>query len=434
MADQLTDNPPAPTDADAVRSEARAWFDEHWDPELSLGAWWQRLATSGWGFPTWPTDLYGRGLLPNLAPEVLAARREVGVLGPPAGIAQNLAGPTIIAHGTDEQRRRFLPGIVTGEVWCQLFSEPTAGSDLASLQTKSVRDGDEWVVNGQKVWTSGAHIARYGILVARTNTAVPKHRGLTYFVIDMDQPGIEVRPIREMTGRSIFNEVFFTDARVPHDNLIGEPGGGWGVALTTLANERTMLGAGSFGSGGGGVSIRQPDLDRRVGDLVVSSGDASRESASSGSADLLLGLLRQYGGADDPVLRQEVARVWSLLEIARFTDLRVRAAVERGGRPGPEVSVGKLAASRLLRELRETMFRITGMYATLWGDDAPLQGRMHEVGFSSYLISIGGGTDRIQRNIIGERVLDLPAEPRADKDLPFSKLRLAEQVSLTRER
>ncbi len=430
MADPLTANPPAPTDADAVQREALAWFEANWDPDLTLGAWWQRLAESGWGFPTWPTDMYGRAVLPNLAPQVTAARRKVGALGPPAGIAQNLAGPTIIAHGTDEQRRRFLPRIVGGEVWCQLFSEPTSGSDLASLQTKAVRDGDEWTVNGQKVWTSGAHIANFGILVARTDTSVPKHRGLTYFVIDMHQPGIEVRPIREMTGRAIFNEVFFTDARVPDANRIGEVGGGWGVALTTLANERTMLGAGSFGSSGGGVSIRQPDLERRVGDLVSSEGEGSAGSGTT--ADLLLGLLRTYGGADDPVLRQEVAKVWSLLEIARYTDLRVRAAVERGGRPGPEVSVGKLAASHLLRELRETMFRIAGPYATLWEADAPLGGRMHEVGFSSYLISIGGGTDQIQRNIIGERVLGLPAEPRADKDVPFSELRLATAVSLTK--
>ena len=429
----LTGNAPAPTDPDDVRAEAGAWFEENWDPELTVGEWWQRLAGGGWGFPTWPVEWYGRSLGAHLAPQVTAARRSVGAMGPPAGIAANLAAPTIIAHGTDEQRRRFLPRIIGGEVWCQLFSEPSAGSDLASLQTRAVRDGSEWIVNGQKVWTSGAHIARYGILVARTDTSVAKHRGLTYFVIDMQQPGIEVRPIREMTGRAIFNEVFFTDARVPHDQVIGDVDGGWGVALTTLANERTMLGAGSFGTSGGGVSIRQPDLERRAGDLV--EGASSRpETAKSDAASLLLGLLAQYGSAEDPVTRQEVVRVWSLLEIARYTDLRVRAAVERGGRPGPEVSVGKLAASQLLQTLRETMFRVCGPYATLWGDDAPLAGRMHEVGFSSYLISIGGGTDQIQRNIIGERVLGLPAEPRADKGLPFSELRLATNTTLSRPR
>jgi alkylation response protein AidB-like acyl-CoA dehydrogenase len=412
----------AGTDAATVGREARAWFEENWEPDLTVGEWWQRLAEAGWGFPTWPAEWFGRGIAPHLARAVTTSRRAVGALGPPAGIAQGLAGPTIIAHGSDEQRRRFLPGIVGGEVWCQLFSEPGAGSDLAGLQTRAVRDGDEWIVNGQKVWTSGAHIASRGILIARTDPDVPKHRGLTYFVIEMRQPGIEVRPIREMTGRAIFNEVFFTDARVPAENVIGEIGGGWGVALTTLANERTMLGAGSFGSAGAGLLMRPTSLGDRAGDLAGATEAAARAAATSGADELLRGLVEEYGRADDPIFRQEVASIYTLLEIARYTDLRVRAAVDRGGRPGPEVSVGKLAASRLLREMRDTMFRICGPYATLWGDDAPRGGRVHEVGFSSYLISIGGGTDQVQRNIIGERVLGLPGEPRTDKDIPFSKL------------
>ncbi len=407
-------------DRQAVAVQARAWFEENWDPDLTLGQWWDRVASSGWAFPTWPAEWYGRGLAPDLAAGVNAARRQVGALAPPGGIAQNLAGPTIIAHGTDEQKRRWLPGIVAGQIWCQLFSEPGAGSDLASLQTRAVRDGDEWVVNGQKVWTSGAHVAKYGILVARTDPNVPKHQGLTYFVIDMDQPGIEVRPIKEMTGRAIFNEVFFTDARVPAGNLVGEVGGGWGVALTTLANERTMLGAGSFASAGSSMSIGRHDLGARVGDLVHADGRA--DQSRSGAGDLVFQVLETYGGAGDPLVRQEVATIYTLLEIARFTDLRVRAAVEAGGRPGPEVSVGKLAASHLLRTMRDTLLRLCGMAATLWGDDAPLGGKVHEVGFSSYLISIGGGTDQIQRNIIGERVLGLPREPRADKDVPFREL------------
>jgi alkylation response protein AidB-like acyl-CoA dehydrogenase len=412
---------PEPED---VSAEALAWFTANWDPDLTLGAWWQRLAESGWGFPTWPAEWYGLGLAPHLGRAVNEARRRAGVLGPPAGIAPNLAGPTLLAHGTEEQKKRFLPRIVGGEVWCQLFSEPGSGSDLASLQTRAVRDGDEWVVNGQKVWTSGAHIARFGILVARTDPDVPKHRGLSYFVIDMDQPGIEVRPIREMTGRAIFNEVFFTDARVPQENLVSEEGNGWGVALTTLANERTMLGAGSFGSSGSTMAIRATDPDARVGDLVRLDDTGKR---SAGAGQLLRTLLDQRGLGSDPIARQEFAQVYTLLEIARYTDLRVKAAIEAGGRPGPEVSVGKLAASHLLRTMRDTMFRFAGMHATLWGDDAPLGGAVHEVGFSSYLISIGGGTDQIQRNIIGERVLGLPAEPRVDKDVPFSELKVGTQ-------
>ena len=412
---------------DAVYAEARAWFDEHWDPDLPLRGWWQRLAESGWGFPTWPEGTYGQGLSADAARAVADARRDARIAPPPAGIAQNLAGPTIVAHGTREQQARFLPGIVTGEIWCQLFSEPGAGSDLAGIQTRAERDGDEWVVNGQKVWTSGAHIARYGILVARTDPTVPKHAGLSYFVIAMDQPGVEVRPIREMTGRSIFNEVFLTDARVPAENQIGGLGEGWSVALTTLANERTMLGAGSFGSSGASAAIRQVNLDAPAGDLVRDERPAER-SSRSGAAELMFAVLERYGGADDPIARQEVAVIYSLIEIARYTDLRAKAAIERGGRPGPEVSVGKLAASHLLCTMRDTLFRLCGPAATLWAGDAPFGGRVHEVGLSSYLISIGGGTDQIQRNIIGERVLGLPREPRADKDVPFSDLIVGTQT------
>ncbi len=420
---------PARLDADQVRAEALAWFRANWDPDMTVSAWWAALADSGWGFPTWPSEWYGRDLPGNLAKVVTEARREVGALGPPAGIAQNLAGPTIIAHGTHEQKADHLPRIVAGEVWCQLFSEPGAGSDLAGLHTAAVRDGDEWIVNGQKVWTSGAHIANYGILVARTNPEVPKHRGLTYFVIDMRQPGIEVRPIREMTGRAIFNEVFFTDARVPHANLIGEEGGGWGVALTTLANERTMLGAGSFGSSSSGLGIQRPDPDATAGSLAARTGEgpggpdgSTRGGGGGGGGDVLLELARARGLTADPITRQEIAQAYTLLEIARFTDLRVKAKVEAGGRPGPEVSVGKLAASHLLRTLRESMLRAMGPAGTLWDDDAPMGGRAHQLGLSSFLISIGGGTDQIQRNIIGERVLGLPAEPRADKDVPYSQI------------
>ena len=409
-----------------VYDDARRWFAANWDPDVALREWWQRLAESGWGFPTWPSGLYGRGLSGDAARMVADARRDAGVAPPPAGIAQNLAGPTIVAHGTTEQQARFLPGIVTGEIWCQLFSEPGAGSDLAGLQTRAERDGDEWVVNGQKVWTSGAHIARYGILIARTDPSVPKHAGLTYFVIEMDQPGIEVRPIREMTGRAIFNEVFLSDARVPVENQIGGLGEGWAVALTTLANERTMLGAGSFGSSGSSAAIRAIDLDAPAGQLVR---DEHRPQGRSrgGAAELTAAVLERFGGSDDPVARQEVARIHSLIEIARYTDLRAKAAIERGGRPGPEVSVGKLAASHLLQTMRDTLFRLCGPHATLWGDDAPFGGRVHEVGLSSYLISIGGGTDQIQRNIIGERVLGLPREPRADKDVPFRDLTVGTQ-------
>ena len=335
----------------AVADEARAWFEANWDPEMSLGDWWAVLAESGWGFPTWPTHRYGRGARPASGP--------VGECRSPQQSGRWDHRP--VSGRTLQVRRCWLTAARTSRIAsCPASSTVRSGASCSAnrargpisrrLQTRAVRDGDQWVINGQKVWTSGAHIARYGILVARTNPELPKHQGLTYFVIDMDQPGIEIRPIREMTGRSIFNEVFLTDAVVPEENRLDEVGSGWGVALTTLANERTMLGAGSFGSSGGSMSITKPDLSGRVGDLVRESG--SGEGVPSGGVGALLrGLVEQYDRSGDPLFRQEYATIYSLLEIARFTDLRVKAAVERGGRPGPEVSVGKLAASHLLRTL-----------------------------------------------------------------------------------
>ncbi len=235
--------------ADTV-AEARRWLEENWSAELALGEWWDRLARSGWAFPAWPEAWFGRGLKSGVARSVVAERQRMGVFGPPSGISTFLAAPTILAYGTDEQKQRYLPGIATGrDVWCQLFSEPEAGSDMASLQTRAVADGDEWIINGQKVWSSGAQFARYGILIARTDPDLAKHKGITYFLIDMDQPGVEVRPLREMTGEAAFNEVFFTDARVQDENRLGARGEGWRVAMTTLSNERDPSNPGLGGRG-----------------------------------------------------------------------------------------------------------------------------------------------------------------------------------------
>jgi len=430
MPDTVHDSP----EAAAVRNEARAWFEEHWDPDLTLGEWWERLAESGWGFPTWSPDWYGRGLSSRLAAVVGEERKRAGAFGPPSGIGVMMAGPTIVAHGTDEQRKRFLPNMVSGkEVWCQLFSEPGSGSDLASLQTRAVRDGDEWVVNGQKVWTSGAQFSKWGILIARTNPEVPKHKGITYFVIDMDQPGIEVRPLKEMTGGATFNEVFFTDARVPDANVLGEVGEGWGVAVTTLAHERNSLGAGGMGGMGGGEIIGRPDLTRRVGDLVnASSGGgemAGMAAAFGGGGGAMIKMLPQlFAKGGDPVVRQDIARIYTLLEIARFTGLRAQAAAARGERPGPEVSTGKLMASTIVRTLRDVGLRIEGPHGMLHGDDAPLGGMLQFLALFSPAVSIAGGTDEVQRNIIGERVLGLPSEARPDKELPFRELKVGTQT------
>jgi len=419
----------APTTPTTVQEEAEAWFREHWDPDAPLGHWWERLADSGWGFPTWPERWFGRALSSEQAKQVDAARAAVGVMGPPSGIGVMMAGPTIVDHGTEEQRRRFLPNMVTGkEVWCQLFSEPGAGSDLAGLQTRAERDGDEWVVNGQKVWTSGAQYSKWGILIARTDFAVPKHEGVTYFVIDMDQPGIEVRPLKEMTGGATFNEVFLTDARVPHQNVIGEVNRGWAVAVTTLAHERNSLGASGMAGAAGGAIIGRNDLDRPAGQRSRGGNEmAGMAAAFGGGGSMIKDLPELVGRRDDPVLVDKVMAIYSLMEIARYTSLRVQAAKAAGRGPGPEVSTGKLLASELVRQLRDVGLEALGPYGQLMGDDTPLGGMLQQLALFSPAISIAGGTDQIQRNIIGERVLGLPREPRVDKDVPFSELTVGTQ-------
>src|SRR3954470_9840972 len=235
-----------------VTTEVTAWLEENWNPDLTVGEWWELLGYSGWAVPSWPEESFGKGLSREEAARVGQAISDFGALGPPGGLGLLLAGPTIYTHGTDEQKQRYLPDIVTGKkAWCQLFSEPGAGSDLAGLQTRAVKDGEEWVVNGQKVWTSGGQVADVGMLLARTDPDVPKHQGITYFAIDMHQPGVEVRPLREMTGRALFNEVFMTEARVPADAMIGGLNNGWAVANSTLGHERSGLGAGGGSMGGG---------------------------------------------------------------------------------------------------------------------------------------------------------------------------------------
>ena len=233
----------APTAA-GVRAEAREWLEAHWDPDRPLLEWRGGLADSGWASPQWPFDWYGRGLSSELVREATDQRQSFGAVGPPIGSAMSLAAPTLLAHGSDELKRRLLRRILTGEDrWCQLFSEPGNGSDLAGLTTRAERDGDEWMVSGQKVWTTGAKTAAFGMLLARTDWDAPKHRGITYFVLPMDQPGVEVRPLRQMNGHASFNEVFFTEARVPAGNLVGEVNDGWSGALTTLAHERGLGGS-----------------------------------------------------------------------------------------------------------------------------------------------------------------------------------------------
>jgi alkylation response protein AidB-like acyl-CoA dehydrogenase len=430
----------APTMLD-VTAEVTAWLEENWDPDLTVADWWQRLGESGWAAPTWPRQWYGRGLSREEGVRVQKAIVRFGALGAPGGLGLLLAGPTIATHGTDEQKERYLRDIVTGrQAWCQLFSEPAAGSDLAGLQTRAVKDGDEWVVNGQKVWTSGGQVADLGMLLARTDADVPKHQGISYFAMEMHQPGVEVRPLREMTGRALFNEVFMTDARVADDALIGGLNNGWAVANTTLAFERAGLGA---GGGSESASLATPgtvagDLARRAGDFV--DGKAKRGSGGGGtslvgSAELVLTeLARGNGKLADATVRQDLMRLHTYNEIGRYLSLRQKALKQAGGDLPGVGNIAKLSMSRILRLTRDLGMGILGPLGTLHGYTAedrkaleaatktPLAAVVTEATLFSPGPSIYGGTDEVQKNIIGERVLGLPKEPNNDRTMPFRDL------------
>ena len=413
----MTPEPMHAPGAGEVRRDVRAWLERHWNPELSLVAWRNLLVDSGWACPTWPREWYGRGLAVALASTVSEEFERVGAVGPPQGVGMTLAAATILEHGTDEQRRRFLRPILTGEdTWCQLFSEPGSGSDLAGLTTRADRDGDDWVVNGQKVWSTSAHHARWGMLLARTSWDVPKHRGITFFAIEMDQPGVTVRPLRQMNGHASFNEVFFSDARVAGRDAIGGGGNGWTVALTTLAHERRMadtlraLGRSPKGPG------RARDEHRAE---VASLLEPYRwYPQRAGRADLLLERVRETGSGNDPLVRQAVVKVLTMARAAEWMARRAKAA-RALGRPGPEGSLVKLAASNVARGAAQAHAMISGAEAMLAGSDGPREGLIAEVLLSVPAVSIAGGTDEIQRNIIAERVLGLPREPQPDVDRPF---------------
>ena len=384
------------------------------------------MGSSGWATPHWPTSAFGRGLSPVDAVTVRTLLREVGALGPPGGLGLLLAGPTIYTHGTEEQQRRFLPDIVAGRVaWCQLFSEPAAGSDLAGMQTRAVRDGDVWSVSGQKVWTSDALRADMAMLVARTDPDRPKRRGLTYFLLEMDQPGVEVRPLREMTGRSLFNEVFLTDVQVPHENVLGGVDDGWTVANTTLMFERSGLGAGSAGAGASDAvpGSHSEDLDRRAGDCIR---PAANQSISSLGIDVLIELARRSGKLADPGVRQRLAPLHMEHDISRCLAQRNRDLAPRGGVPGMG-NIAKLRTSEIARQTRELGIQILGPRAMLHDYESPAADGDLEAAVTSFClfspaISIYGGTDEIQRNILAERVLDLPRDEIDDRSIPFRDL------------
>ncbi|MBT5206580.1 MAG: acyl-CoA dehydrogenase [Acidimicrobiaceae bacterium] len=404
-----------------VRAELEAWLGENWDPELTVVEWWERLYDARWSSPAMPVEAGGRGYGRDLASEVSTVLAEANVVGPPTGLGLMLAAPTIAVHGTPEQVDRYIPEILDGTVsWCQLFSEPGAGSDLAGLQAKAVRDGDEWVITGQKVWTSGGHMAQKGMLIARTDPDAPKHQGITYFVIDMDQPGVEVRPLREMTGQALFNEVFLDEARVPHDAVIGGLGAGWAVANTTLAVERASLG------GGGRHPVSVPPgptagrLGKRVGDFAERANRGPDGEGGRGmGTDAMIDLARVAGNADDLIVRQEIVKLHILGEVNRLNMLRAKSG---GSRTGAEGNLAKLSMSEMVRQSREVGNLIIGADGMLASSESATGGVVQEVTVFSPAPAIYGGTDQVQRNIIGERVLGLPKEPGSPKGTPFREL------------
>ncbi len=409
---------------ESVKADAQRWFAEYWDPDLPLGQWWQLLADSGWAFPSWPEGFGGRGLSSAATKAAVQARREAGAFGPPNGVATFLAAPTIMHYGTEEQKRKYIPKIVNGqEIWCQLFSEPGAGSDMAGLATKAIRDGDEWVVNGQKVWNSGAQWAQYGILIARTDPQQPKHRGITYFLIDMEQDGVDVRPLKEMTGDAAFNEVFLNNARVAESDRLGDLGDGWRVAMTTLSHERDPDNAGM----GDTAAFGEIDLAESVSEYsatLSSKNDGFSLALSGGVTRVLEGVTSQFEASEDPKVRQKLACILEMRRTSRWSGMRAAAKIKSGGQPGPEVSTLKLLGSEMGRQIRDVGLESMGAHGMLYGQDAPADGLFHAYSMFTPAQSIAGGSDEVQRNIIGERVLGLPREPgeKEQRELPWSEL------------
>jgi len=398
-----------------VREEVVSWLRENlpaaWleavdagDPALLREArklvdyrdWCARLGEAGWATPTWPAEFGFPGLSAEQARVVneelgrYRVHRSFNIIG------IGMGGPTVIHWGTDEQKRRFLmPMAKHEEIWCQLFSEPGAGSDVAGLSTRAVRDGDEWVVTGQKVWTTLAHLAKWGMLVARTDPDQPKHKGLTYFIIDMHAPGVEVRPLKQMTGDAEFNEVFFSEVRVPDAHRIGPVGEGWAVATTTLMNERVAL------SGAGSTS------DANVG---------------GGAVDALVSEARRRGAWDDPVVRDRLIQAVIDGRLIKMTNLRASAARKARKPPGPEGSITKLFQAEYNQRLQNLAVDLLGTGGLAWargdeGTQATVTGFLR-----SRANTIEGGTSEIMRNILGERVLGLPKEPAVDRDIAWKDI------------
>ena len=397
----------------AFRTEARTWLEanaklknpddpgpdilgERTSPEIikASQAWQKEKADAGWACITWPVEYDGREATPIQS--VIWGQEETKFQTPLNifGIGLGMCAPTIFTHGTEEQKKRWIPQLLSGEsIWCQLFSEPAAGSDLAGLRTSAVKDGDEWIVNGQKIWTTGAHFSDLGILVVRTDPNAVKHAGLSYFVVDMHSPGIEIRPIVQINGGKGFSEVFFTDVRIPDENRLSEVGNGWAVAITTLMNERASIGGG--GSGG-------------VGELLEMAETADLDGRPA---------------IEDSAVREKIADLYTRSRGMQYTGYRTLTALSRGTTPGPEASLGKLVGGALAQEMAAFGIELAGVAgATLDAEVTPGDSIWQDMYLSIPGLRIAGGTDEVLRNIIAERVLGLPPETRADKGIAFKDI------------
>jgi len=394
----------------AFRAEAKTWLEHNAKPYDAGGggsdqpeaellkrakAWQKAKADAGYAAITWPKDVGGMGGTPI---QSVIYNQEEGKYDVPRGhftIGLGMCIPTMMAFATQEQQERFVgPALRGEEIWCQLFSEPSAGSDVAGLKTKVVKDGDDWIMNGQKVWTSGAHYCDYGIIVARSDPKVRKHKGLTFFFIDMKSEGVDVRPIKQISGESNFNEVYFDNVRIPDAQRLGEVGEGWKVALTTLMHERLAIGGGS-----GGATVN--DVMELAKDLELEDGPALRNSA----------------------IREKIADWYVQGTGLKYTRYRTLTALSRGEIPGPESSVGKVVSAPQLQQIASLGMDMEDMGGILTDNDvAPLNAAMQSSYFWAPGIRIAGGTDEVLRNIIAERVLGLPGDIRVDKDVPFDEL------------
>ena len=397
------------------RAEVRSWISANAPKELeeelssaSLGriklknvdvlqaskAWQKKKANAGWACLSWPKEFGGRGASPI---ERVIWDQEEGVfskLHSPFTIGQGMCGPTVMTYGNDEVKQRYLKPMASGEeIWCQLFSEPAAGSDVAGLRSKAEKDGNDWIVNGQKIWTTGAHYSDYGILIVRTDPNVPKHQGLTMFILDMKAPGVEVRPIKQASGASDFNEVYYTNVRIPDSHRLGNVGDGWNVSLTTLMNERFTIGS--------RVSTGFPEMFEYCSNLKTEDGLA----------------------IDDRAVRSKLATWATRTNGLRYTSYRTISALSRGERPGPENSIGKLVAGSMLQDIATFALDLQGAAGVLADNDqAEAAGQFQKMVLSSPSGRIAGGTDEVMRNILAERVLGLPGDIRVDKNVPFNKI------------